>query len=94
MNGQINRGLGSGAGWGASGGGHGGTGGRGKTTPKVGLPYGNMYEPAEFGSSGGGASGKAGKRKIIRDCREKGKEEGREKGNKWKKKPLLWLPIM
>ena len=84
MNGQINRGLGSGAGRGASGGGHGGTGGRGKTTPKVGLPYGNMYEPAEFGSSGGGATGKAGKRKRIRDCREKGKGERKQ----MEKKPI------
>ena len=61
VHGKINRGLGPGNGVAASGGGHGGTGGRGKNTPKVGVPYGNMYEPVEFGSSGGGLSGKAGK---------------------------------
>ena len=61
VHGKINRGLGPGNGVAASGGGHGGTGGRGKNTPKVGVPYGNMYEPVEFGSSGGGESGKAGK---------------------------------
>ena len=61
VHGKINRGLGPGNGVAASGGGHGGTGGRGKNTPKVGVPYGNMYEPLEFGSSGGGSSGKAGK---------------------------------
>ena len=61
VHGKINRGLGPGNGVAASGGGHGGTGGRGKNTPKVGVPYGNMYEPVEFGSSGGGSSGKAGR---------------------------------
>jgi len=61
VHGTINWGLGPGTGVAASGAGHGGTGGRGKNTPKVGVPYGNLYEPVEFGSSGGGASGKAGK---------------------------------
>ena len=60
VHGQINRGLGAGTSRAASGGGHGGTGGRSKTTPRVGLPYGNMYEPVDFGSSGGGEPGKAG----------------------------------
>ena len=63
VHGTINLGLGPGTSVAASGGGHGGTGGRGKNTPKVGVPYGNMYEPVEFGSSGGGASGKAGNNK-------------------------------
>ena len=63
VHGTINLGLGPGTSVAASGGGHGGTGGRGKNTPKVGVPYGNMYEPVEFGSSGGGASGRAGNNK-------------------------------
>lgn len=66
INGKINKGRGSfinsGSVYnGASGGGYGGTGGRGKTSPIVGLPYGNLYEPWEFGSSGGKGSGTAGK---------------------------------
>ena len=65
VHGTMNRGLGPGTSAAASGGGHGGTGGRGKLTPKVGLPYGNMYEPIEFGSSGGGASEKQGKHKLF-----------------------------
>lgn len=60
-NGLINKGLGAGSSHGASGGGHGGTGGRGRSTPIVGLPYGNLYEPVDFGSSGGGSLGKPGK---------------------------------
>lgn len=62
VHGKINKGLGPGTGSAASGAGHGGTGGRGRNTPKVGVPYGNMYEPVEFGSSGGGASGRGGER--------------------------------
>ena len=60
VNGAINYGRGLGSGSGASGGGHGGTGGRGSSTPFVGLPYGNLYEPNTFGSSGGGAVGREG----------------------------------
>lgn len=60
VHGRANPGLGPGTSGGASGGGHGGTGGRGEAVHKVGLPYGNMYEPAEFGSSGGGIATKAG----------------------------------
>lgn len=61
VNGQMNKGRGSFIGSsGASGGGYGGTGGRGKSSPTVGLPYGNLYEPSEFGSSGGKGSGTAG----------------------------------
>ena len=65
VHGKINRGLGSGSSSGASGGGHGGTGGRGKHTSKVGLPYGNMYEPIEFGSSGGGVNKKQGEHNLV-----------------------------
>mgnify|MGYP001792443867 CR=1 FL=1 len=54
VSGRANPGCGSGSNGGASGGGHGGTGGRGKINTKVGLSYGNIYEPEEFGSSGGG----------------------------------------
>lgn len=61
VSGPINKGLGSGSSHGASGAGHGGTGGRGKSIPVIGLAYGNLYEPTEFGSSGGGSSGKPGK---------------------------------
>lgn len=61
-NGAMNKGRGSFiSNSGASGGGYGGTGGRGKSTPTVGLPYGNLYEPSEFGSSGGKGSGTPGK---------------------------------
>lgn len=61
VNGPINKGLGAGSSHGASGGGHGGTGGRGRSNVVIGLPYGNLYEPVEFGSSGGGSLGKPGK---------------------------------
>lgn len=60
INGPVNKGVGAGSFQGAAGAGHGGTGGRGKSYPLIGLPYGNLYEPNEFGSSGGGAPGKAG----------------------------------
>ena len=58
VNGVINFGRGVDAGTGSSGGGHGGTGGRGSFTKYVGLPYGNLYEPTDFGSSGAGETGK------------------------------------
>lgn len=45
---------------GASGGGHGGNGGRGENDPYTGVPYGNLYEPDNFGSAGGGATNQAG----------------------------------
>lgn len=61
VNDVINYGRGRGSRAGYSGGGHGGTGGRGSSTPMVGLPYGNLYEPDAFGSSGGGVVGKEGK---------------------------------
>lgn len=59
VNGVINFGRGVVSGTGSSGGGHGGSGGRGSSTKYVGLPYGNLYEPADFGSSGGGETGKS-----------------------------------
>ena len=61
VNGVINFGRGHGSGSGSSGGGHGGTGGKGSATKYVGLPYGNLYEPNNFGSSGGGTAGQEGK---------------------------------
>ena len=63
--GSINHGLGLGSSGGASGGGHGGTGGRGETSSLVGQPYGNMYEPIEFGSSGDGPVSKAGDQSFF-----------------------------
>ena len=45
---------------GSSGAGHGGSGGRGENEPFCGSPYGNLYEPNEFGSSGGGTANNAG----------------------------------
>ena len=59
-NGQINKGRGRGTTLGASGGGHGGNGGRGQNDPYTGVPYGNLYEPDNFGSAGGGPSNQAG----------------------------------
>ncbi|PIK61100.1 hypothetical protein BSL78_01925 [Apostichopus japonicus] len=38
---------------GGSGGGHGGSGGRSSSQVKVGLPYGSIYEPVDYGSTGG-----------------------------------------
>jgi hypothetical protein len=64
VNGKANKGFGRGTGTGASGGGYGGTGGRGKNMKTVGLPYGNLYEPTEFGSSGGGRNGNSGYNKT------------------------------
>jgi hypothetical protein len=61
VNGAINFGRGTSSQSGSSGGGHGGTAGRGSATDYVGLPYGNLYEPADFGSSGGGVTGLKGK---------------------------------
>ena len=43
--------------FGSSGAGHGGTGGLGTNQNRVGTPYGNLYEPTDFGCRGGGASG-------------------------------------
>ena len=45
---------------GSSGGGHGGTSGRGEGEALTGQPYGNLYEPFDFGSSGGGSEGGSG----------------------------------
>ena len=42
---------------GSSGGGHGGTSGHGAGTSQTGQPYGNLYEPFDFGSVGGGNHG-------------------------------------
>ena len=66
VNGVINFGRGTGSGSGSSGGGHGGTGGKGSLSGAdyVGLPYGNLYEPTDFGSSGGGVTGLKGKTRI------------------------------
>ena len=41
---------------GSSGAGHGGTGGLGTNQNRVGTPYGNLYEPTDFGCHGGGSS--------------------------------------
>lgn len=60
VNGGINTGRGLSSQSGSSGGGHGGSGGRGSATMYVGLPYGNVYEPTDFGSSGGGNQGQEG----------------------------------
>ncbi|PIK61099.1 hypothetical protein BSL78_01924 [Apostichopus japonicus] len=56
----VNIGQGVASTMGSSGGGFGGTSGRGKGTPLTGQPYGNLYEPFDFGSSGGGTMGGAG----------------------------------
>ncbi|XP_071506021.1 uncharacterized protein [Diadema antillarum] len=45
---------------GSSGGGHGGTSGRGVGADQTGQPYGNLYEPFDFGSVGGGDCGGGG----------------------------------
>jgi hypothetical protein len=42
---------------GSSGAGHGGTGGMGTNQNRVGTPYGNLYEPTDFGCLGGGLNG-------------------------------------
>lgn len=60
INGVINFGRGASSSSGSSGGGHGGTGGKGAATNYVGLPYGNLYEPTDFGCSGGGVAGQKG----------------------------------
>ena len=43
--------------YGSSGAGHGGSGGVGSNQKRVGIPFGNLYEPRHFGCHGGGASG-------------------------------------
>ena len=43
--------------FGSSGAGHGGTGGLGTNQNRVGTPYGNLYEPTDFGCLGGGVNG-------------------------------------
>ena len=43
---------------GSSGAGHGGTGGLGTNQNRVGTPYGNLYEPTDFGCRGGGTVGR------------------------------------
>ena len=45
---------------GSSGAGHGGTGGVGTNQNRVGTPYGNLYEPSDFGCRGGGGLPEAG----------------------------------
>ena len=65
MNGLMNKGKGKRVTLGASGAGHGGSGGRGKDEPYTGLPYGNLYEPNEFGSSGGGPNSDAGRLQLV-----------------------------
>jgi hypothetical protein len=60
--GVINRGLGTDSITGASGGGYGGSSGAGQGQPFVGLSYGVLFEPGEFGSAGGAAAGGVGAR--------------------------------
>lgn len=52
--GKANPGIGSTHMYGSSGGGYGGSSGRGGGTTRTGQPYGDLYEPKEYGSCGGG----------------------------------------
>ncbi|PIK55158.1 hypothetical protein BSL78_07888 [Apostichopus japonicus] len=63
----IADGTGKGTSSGASGAGHGGRGGRGSVQKSTGAPFGNIFEPVEFGCSGGsGQGGKGGGKLRLR----------------------------
>ncbi|XP_077861759.1 uncharacterized protein LOC144342564 [Saccoglossus kowalevskii] len=63
LHGVINIGLGYTSSDG-SGAGHGGSGGHGKVVSMTGQPYGDIYEPEQFGSAGGGTAGGSGGGRI------------------------------